>query len=930
MSASGPDVRIRCTGTVTPDEIHLGNTNMGNLFGDDAAELASLVNLIKGANIMLVDLRNSADPNNMFTFAISNVISPGETPGFSGNIILVGETSSTIANKGNLFSGTGQVHVPLHLENHAEIETSGIGSSAIEVLGEGDVEVTNFGRLTTSGVGALGMRATADYRSTIDDLGKVVARAENRGTINVTGGAENSDFRTFGILVEARKGINDIGDSTTRINYMDAEAVNSGDISVTGEHSVGIRAYAQEYGNVIIRVTGGRVIAGSTGKRGAGLHGWVGNIPSDDSDSDIDVDILVRGSNTIIESHNNSLLTARGAIRVYVADASFSASPNAYSRVRILNGATVTAYDATGNGYDDAVLFVLTKGLLELAGGSQINGNVAFAGYADRFDFRGGKVMGDIDFGAGDDDFDINTSARSNHVSGTVSNVERITLGGGGVMRLASVVSTAPTAMNIENGNLVITGEMNLGAGTATVKRPGRLSFEIGDITTNSANHGKLIANTLVFEGAPQMFAQLAPDLTDEQVTAVRNALPAIDAVNGLPVLDVTVITHNNGDTFTDAKFTVKSEDRSSNITDVGEVTVSDGEARFFSDRTGPISKLNLTDPVRQSGSGAGSGGSGAIGIGLLAALLVIFAADDDEPDEAQLAGDAPDWQGARHYLADSDQAGLWVKAANTGLNHSMRQRLGSRISGNTIGMTLYQNDNWYVDTALIANMSADSTATHVSARGETYRIGAGIRTQRWFAGLGFSQGEFEASSSFADHTAGGMLSGESDFTARQSYLHAGTHVEAGSLRLTPSATWATGSIRQSAYEADNAVMTARVPGYEQRYSATRLGLKMTSSKWLELSGGTKVAPYADLSVMQTKSDRIEGLKLEQQDRLGVLNYSTGVGVRGLPESLSALTFGTDVKPAGDQSGSWRFGFAAMNADGDYDYAALAGYRLRF
>ena len=84
------------------------------------------------------------------------------------------------------------------------------------------------------------------------------------------------------------------------------------------------------------------------------------------------------------------------------------------------------------------------------------------------------------------------------------------------------------------------------------------------------------------------------------------------------------------------------------------------------------------------------------------------------------------------------------------------------------------------------------------------------------------------------------------------------------------------------------------------------------------------------LDTIHTNSTSVEELTLRQSDKVGALSFTSDAYVQGMPEVVNSLSFGASVKSSKSNHGEWKFGYAGMQADGEYYQAAMMAYKLRF
>ena len=103
--------------------------------------------------------------------------------------------------------------------------------------------------------------------------------------------------------------------------------------------------------------------------------------------------------------------------------------------------------------------------------------------------FNGGKFTGDIDFGDSLNDNDrliLDVAASTTLLfEGAISNLEYMNKRCPGTAIVGDVMFDGST-VDIEEGQLLVTGHLNVGAGDVTIHDQALLAFEVGDIVTVS------------------------------------------------------------------------------------------------------------------------------------------------------------------------------------------------------------------------------------------------------------------------------------------------------------------------------------------------------------------------------------------------------------------------------------------------------------
>ena len=266
--------------------------------------------------------------------------------------------------------------------------------------------------ISTHGDGAPGL-----YASVYNNQGAATTRtahAKNQGTIVVAGGSilsedeysgQDTSLYAAGVVASAHVG--------------SAVVVNTGDVTASGDWSIGLLAHDAEFGdggggnqvNVEVRMTGGSVTAGTRDNP---------QTPEDESRiGRLGIGAATQGGSArVFVSGDSTTVTAYGAktdspdtpfddtegIGILTFGSYDEDSGRSNELVEVSGGATVTAAVA-----------VKTYGILNLYE-SQLNGQVLLdvphGGSNTHFTIRGGSVHGNVQFHAGDDILTITGDSR--------------------------------------------------------------------------------------------------------------------------------------------------------------------------------------------------------------------------------------------------------------------------------------------------------------------------------------------------------------------------------------------------------------------------------------------------------------------------------------------------------------------------------------
>ncbi len=364
----------------------------------------------------------------------------------------------------------------------------------------------------------------------------------------------------------------------------------------------------------------------------------------------------------------------------------------------------------------------------------------------------------------------------------------------------------------------------------------------------------------------------------------------------------------------------------------------NDGPDSAPEDRTGSDPGSG-TATASSGGSGGSSSAGGVIGVGLLAALLAAFSGGDEAtasaahdtarpPSSASLA--TVNERGVLS-LQESGQAPyrLWLRTRTGGPSLAMTGAAKAGVDGTEVGLRLEGAGQFHTGFSVAPTVTAQVDSLHLTAEGAVYAWNSGWRSDRYFAGLRLSHGDFEVHSRIANPMVNGALRSQARLRNTQAQLQVGGHFHAGALRFTPSAAIRMGTFAQREHVAQSPVLRARVPAVTQDYTSYQFGMQMTPDRWLDGSGG-RWQPQLRWDTIRTHARGSETLQLHQSDTLGAVSFPSRASIRDLPAVVHSLSLGARVQPGGNDRTTWQFGFAGLEADGETHYAALATYRVRF
>ena len=545
--------------------------------------------------------------------------------------------------------------------------------------------------------------------------------------------------------------------------------------------------------------------------------------------------------------------------------------------------------------------------------------------------------------------------------------------------------------MHIRRGNVVLGGSVYIPDGKVYIHDAGRLTFEIGkrrDADGSPERIGemiisRLVADEVIFTGDdPRVFIQFAHYLSASDIEKFRKQLVTTEFKklsdrtwvsdgedNRLSKIFVVndVFFRDNVNFLTRSAVMKVSSSGPGGNQDVGVIALEDtgglrkgefglnqkeaaakiGQLRFPPAGTtgtgggggtggtggGGTGGGGTDGGGTGAGGGGGGGGGGILVIGLLAALMGGVDLDESESELGQYYSFDRKPAKNRRYRSSffsglfRSERGMWVRPAQSRFTSFGASYFGA--VSHRMSWDLQQSGDYFLRANLTPATSVSPTGWHSSALGDTLSLTGGWQRDDRRVQFGITHGRYDAKAKMYDSATQGNLFGESKFRHTSVHASAVQELSGGPMKVSASAALMAGEVEQAAYDAENAVMRAKVPAYRQSYTGTRLGFSAKSRKWFSLSDGMSVKPHMKITSMRTRASVNDPVWLRQSDKAGVFTFENPTVLQGVPKSLNVVGIGTDVKPS-DTRGVWRLGYAGMEVDGEYQHAAVAAYRMRF
>ncbi len=433
-------------------------------------------------------------------------------------------------------------------ENRGKITTTGTGARGMSASSDvGSVQVRNYGTVITTG----GTVHDADEIATpggiaafgIGGTGGAIAKNERGGSIDVSGAGAKGIWSLVYSDGTGDAYAENSGTVTTRGNAYVADRTGTNNDSYRG--AAGVSTYAQNGNATSVNSAGGTIT--TRGKGAPGLAAWTDGVGATARVSNSGK-IRVRANEAIstipgnaaekkaAQSHGMVAVALKGNANLSLSGGTVTAAGGG-SGLHALTGSdgeiTVTMKAGAQVKAPVAASFVGGETGLKMTGGSRLIGAVNFGNGVDVADLTGSEIRGDISFGGGSDGLilragaaiigDMNFGGHSGNIAnapicgthergdvllvnveraadamavvkGDATGLERLCKQGGGAV-LVDNASMHGVRAAIENGTLVVKGHMDLGsAGMLTVYDRSKLQFEVGDLSTQANNHGRITA----------------------------------------------------------------------------------------------------------------------------------------------------------------------------------------------------------------------------------------------------------------------------------------------------------------------------------------------------------------------------------------------------------------------------------------------------
>ena len=868
-------------------------------------------------------------------------------------------------------------------EESGTIETEGHHSHAMITGINGNnqrysvsTNAINQGMVVTRGDFAYGIYAYGENGGTADYPNTIRALNEQTGSIATHGNEshalvawlwDNGDSDSFGTVIAENHGAivttGDYGPTDDRKRVIGAEAgqfrgtgrprgqsgeslvINTGTVQATGKLSYGLSAFNYASGKSTIRMTDGSIVAGTANTNyGIGVYAAVQTSAADDAVDDVDIDIQITGDETTVVAHSapadDPLTTEHldtlgtgiwaeinpvepeqpdrsGHISVLVSDGAIVAA----KRAVFLEGGT-TAFNLMESTLTGSVTFDNFADELTVQGGL-VDGAISFADGNDQLTIMNrGYITGNIDFGDGNDTLlvdVIGNGTQASNIGGMISGLEAMTKRGIGDLLVRDAMSEGTTLV-VEEGMLIIAGHLDLGsAGTVTIRDNSRLSFRF-----SATGNGKITAGQgVTFLGSqPEVFVEIAPELTGEQQQAVNARLKQGVDLLGEGTNFIRQAEENEPAENTEASIRTVGGRQIGTAQSLGSTTITANarqgakvEATALSTTTMPAADSN-DDNVY-------------LGAAALAVLWWLMN-DSEETNLVDYESGKPNAASTHSLLENSISNSPFVPWVRYHADNG-----STPVQGMAVGI-----DTQFGNSARV-RLSAMPEATgklntgrlHLneasSFEGNNFMLESRFGRDSIFATVRASRGQFQAQSSLHSDASQSRLGGNFNMIQNHFQASAGMQFEpVNGLELISTIGIYRGSVQQSEFVAGNSVLTAILPGNTRKYHGWKFGLNAQFKDWIGTSGDLKLRPQFGLSTYRTYTDGPSSLSLSQADRSGALRLTEQLHLQGLPRTVVALNAGLKIQKSRDLQ--FRLNYAVISMHEEIHHGANAKLQINF
>jgi len=198
--------------------------------------------------------------------------------------------------------------------------------------------------------------------------------------------------------------------------------------------------------------------------------------------------------------------------------------------------------------------------------------------------------------------------------------------------------------------------------------------------------------------------------------------------------------------------------------------------------------------------------------------------------------------------------------------------------------------------------------------------VAVGWSGYSWFARVGFSNDDSTGVATLDDGLGTGLQGGWLDMNYKRIGAAVGQSLAVSGFEVTPSLRAFEGRVKQSELRSGNAVLTAGVPRFSERYSGVGIGLTMAPTSWLH-AGSFRWRPQFSLMSDRLSTDGPTKFRSTHRDRLGVLSFAKAAQTREMPPRILGMSAG--VSMVSGETWSLRSGLAAVTAGSEVAYQAV-------
>jgi len=523
------------------------------------------------------------------------------------------------------------------------------------------------------------------------------------------------------------------------------------------------------------------------------------------------------------------------------------------------------------------------------------------------------RIIGNVDFASGYDTLTFDASMGSDldfTLDGQLWGLERLRKIGRGALRLGDLdASDAASFMTLEDGDLHLTGHLNLGLrGLLTIYDASRLIFGYG----SKGEYGRITAHSVSFRGSEKLYLADGAGwvlhgkdvLLDGKFRGDRNKL-------AWPVL------------YNEAGQEVGRVDAEGVLV---LASPPEGPSPIVGPPSSPEPPLGK-EPSKRPMLGMPQQPTARLGFGT---QPVLGRSERQREIPSQPLAGIPSAPTMKLVQATLDGGLVRSAAFRAGRLHltEFANPVGATVRGFSVGMSGELGDGFRVNTSFtpIAEIWSNSANRAMALAGEVWTSTLSWSNGELFSDIALAHGQVDGevlSDALGGHFLGNLAVSQTHVEAR-----AGRILPLETVSVIPSISLFAGTQHHIGHTTSSGTLEAAVPSFTQGYRGMGGRIDVVGD-WREEQVSFHWRPELRLSVLQTVTGGPKVVRVRKSDRAGVLSFVSEERVGKLPGTEYRLGLGAEFRGA---SNAWRarFGYAGEWADGEVSHAAEAVFILKF